>query len=79
MFDGSRTQKRTRTGIVISSPKGRVWKFKCRLDPKFSNNKVEYQAMIMRLRILECMVTIYDHIQVKGDSQLVVKQIIGEY
>ncbi|MCI08046.1 hypothetical protein A2U01_0029118 [Trifolium medium] len=52
MINGSRTQKRTGAGVIITNPERRVWKVKGKLNPKFSNNQVEYEAMIMRLKIL---------------------------
>ena len=49
----------------------------CSLDLQCSNNQVEYQALIIGLRILlsiEAKV-----IKIGGDSQLVIKQLAGEY
>jgi hypothetical protein len=57
-------------GVIIIKLEGRVWKVKGKLDPKFSNNQVEYDAMITKLKILVDMVKDYDYVQVMSDSQL---------
>jgi len=66
-------------GVVVEIQYGSVWKFKCHIDPKFSNNQVEYEVMIMSFRMLAAMVYDYDPIQVMGYSEIALKQIMREY
>ena len=49
----------------------------CELNAKYSNNQAEYQALIIGLKMLAYIKAKY--IQVLGDSQLIIKQLIGEY
>ena len=48
-----------------------------RLDVQYSNNQVEYEALIISLKLLKSLdVTI---VQIMGDSQLVINRLLGEY
>ena len=73
MFDGSSTEKTTGPGIVISSPKGIKMTLSFNLAFKFTNNQAEYEALeiLMELRAQE--------VHIFGDSQLVLRQLTGEY
>lgn len=55
MFNGSSTQKGACVGVDIYSPCGRTWRFVCKLEDQAFNNQVEYETLIMGLRILETM------------------------
>ena len=49
----------------------------CSLDLQCSNNQAEYQALILGLKLLLTMDA--KVITIMKDSQLVIKQLIGEY
>lgn len=67
----------TGIGILIISPEDIPTKFKFRLDKFYSNNEAEYEAIIVGLKILHELGA--KHVDIKGDSQLVVKQLTKEY
>ena len=76
-FDGSKHQKGVRTKIVITNPNGKKSKYMCSLDLQSSNNQAQYQTVIHGLKILSSMEA--KVIKILGDSQLLIKQLIGEY
>ncbi|CAL2270921.1 unnamed protein product [Prunus armeniaca] len=76
-FDGSSTETRSGAGVVIESPHGQRWQFAFQLDFKCTNNKAEYEALIIGLEILKEMKA--TRVLVYGDSQLVINQLTGEY
>ena len=76
-FDGSNHKNGTGIGIMIISPNNVPTKYKFRLNQFCSNNKAEYEALITGLEILleleaRC-------VGIKGDSELVLKQLTKEY
>ena len=63
--------------MVLESPMGIKTQMALRLDQRYSHNQAEYEALIFGLELLlEMRIFI---VQIYGDSQLVVRQIIGEY
>lgn len=62
---------------MILSPRGGPTRFKYRISEKCSNNEAEYEALIVGLRLLKELVV--SQIKVRGDSELIVKQVTREY
>ncbi|XP_051144701.1 uncharacterized protein LOC127260803 [Andrographis paniculata] len=65
-----------RVRVFIESPWGRKWTVARPLAPEFTNNQVEYEALLVGLRILHKKGA--KKIKVQGDSQLILKQIAVE-
>jgi len=73
-FDGSSHKNGTEVGILIISPENIPPKFKFRLDKFCSNNEAEYKALIASLEIL--LELGEKHVEIKGDSELVLKNVL---
>ncbi|XP_058215842.1 uncharacterized protein LOC131326938 [Rhododendron vialii] len=78
-FDGSKTDRGVGAGVVFTSPKGEFLQFSFQLDESriLTNNQAEYEALIIGLEIAKELNIRY--LNVTGDSQLVIRQITGEY
>ncbi|XP_058198560.1 uncharacterized protein LOC131314085 [Rhododendron vialii] len=78
-FDGSKTDRGVGAGVVFTSPKGEFLQFSFQLDENriLTNNQAEYEALIIGLEIAKELNIRY--LNVAGDSQLVIRQITGEY
>ena len=76
-FDGSSMEKSAGAGIVIISPEGIKTTLSFNLAFKCTNNQVEYEALAIGLEIL--MELGAQEVHIIGDSQLVLRQLIGEY
>ncbi|XP_050914580.1 uncharacterized protein LOC127129439 [Lathyrus oleraceus] len=76
--DGFTHKDGSGVGIMIISPDGIPTKLKYRIEgPLCSNNEVEYEALIAGLKaLLELWAT---RVEIKGDSELVIKQLTKEY
>ncbi|XP_050877957.1 uncharacterized protein LOC127081785, partial [Lathyrus oleraceus] len=77
VFDGAVNQYGNGIGAVIVTPQGTHIPFTARLTFKCTNNMAEYEACIMGLE--ECIDLRIKHLDVYGDSALVVNQIKGEW
>ncbi|XP_024630746.2 uncharacterized protein [Medicago truncatula] len=76
-FDGSSHKNGTGVGIMIVSPKHHVFKYNFRINQFCSNNEAEYEALITGLEIaLELGAK---SIEIRGDSELVLRQMTKEY
>ena len=76
-FDGSKNFRGAGAGLMIISPGGQKGCFTYELDPNCTNNQAKYEALIIGLRILVSMDV--QSVQIMGDSQLVIRQLTGEY
>ena len=75
--DGSSVQKRGEVGVVINTSEGEILKYEVQLQFPATNNEVEYEAVLTRLRIGKALGA--KNILFKSDSKLVIGQIRGEY
>ena len=75
-LDGSLIKKGASAGLVFISPLGIRMRYMVRLHFPSSNNVAEYEALINSLRVaVELGIRRLD---VRGDSQLVVDQVMKE-
>ncbi|XP_017613957.1 uncharacterized protein LOC108459105 [Gossypium arboreum] len=76
-FDGASNAVGNGVGVVLISPNGDHYLFTCKLDFNCTNNMIEYEACIMRIRAA------IDHkikvLEVYGDSVLVIYQLKGAW
>ena len=78
MFDGSSTEKSLGARIVVISLKGiKTTTLSFNLAFKCTNNQLEYEALVIDLKILLELGA--QEVHIIGDSQLVLWQLIGEY
>ncbi|KAL0303435.1 UNVERIFIED_CONTAM: hypothetical protein Sradi_6211600 [Sesamum radiatum] len=75
--DGSSIAQGSDAGIVITTPQGEDLEFAIRFGFKASNNEVEYEALVIGMRM--AYETGARHLLAYSDSQLVVKQVEGTY
>ena len=76
-FDGFRTKKSAGAKIVIISPKGMMTTLFFNLAFKCTNNQAKYEALVIGFKIL--MELGAQEVHIIRDSQLVLRQLIGEY
>ena len=76
-FDGSACDDRQGIGAVLISPNGTIFEFSNRLQEERTNNQVEYETLLFSLEFLESMGV--KHVEVYGDSLLVVQQVSKVY
>jgi ribonuclease HI len=75
-FDGSVTKTGAGAGLLFISPLGKHMRYVIRLHFPVPNNMAEYEAILSGLRIaIELGVK---HLDVRGDSQLVIDQVMKE-
>ena len=75
--DGSSAQKRGGVGVIITTPDGKVLKYGVQLKFPATNNMIEYEGILMRLRLEKALRA--KNLLVKSDSKLVIGQIKDEY
>jgi ribonuclease HI len=75
-FDGSACQQVGGAGVVLIDPNGDQVKYMVHLEFKATNNMAEYEALIFGLSTALSLGI--RELLVKGDSQLIIKQVRGE-
>jgi ribonuclease HI len=75
-FDGSARQQVGGAGVVLIDPNGDQVKYMVHLEFKATNNMAEYEALIFGLSAALSLGI--RQLLVKGDSQLIIKQVRGE-
>ena len=75
--DGAANAQGSGAGLILTSPDGIDTEYALRFDFQASNNEAEYEAVIVELNIAHFMEA--DQIEVRSDSQLVVKHIEDSY
>ncbi|KAL0461390.1 UNVERIFIED_CONTAM: Ribonuclease HI [Sesamum latifolium] len=75
--DGSSTMQGSGAGVVLTTPQGDDLECAIKFDFKASNNKAEYEALVLGMRMALDAGTL--HLLAYSDSQLIVKQVSGEY
>ena len=76
-FDGSSCKQGGGIGIVIISPRGANFEFAFSTEPMVTNNQAEYKAVLRGIQLLHEVKA--EAIEVFGDSQLIINQLIGLY
>ncbi|KAL0293629.1 UNVERIFIED_CONTAM: Ribonuclease HI [Sesamum angustifolium] len=75
--DGSSTTQGSGAGVVITSPQEEDMEFAIKFDFKASNNETEYEALVLGMRMALDAGAL--HLIAYCDSQMIVKQVSGEY
>jgi hypothetical protein len=75
-FDDSSRKQGAGAGVMLLTPDGEQFKYMVHLDFKATNNMVEYEALIFRL--CTALSLGVRQLLVKGDSQLIIKQVKGK-
>jgi ribonuclease HI len=75
-FDGSACQQSVGAGVVLVDPSGDQVKYVVRFEFKATNNMEEYKTLIFGLSTALSLGI--RRLLVKGDSQLIIKQVRGE-
>jgi ribonuclease HI len=76
-FDGSSCGKGGGVGILLISPRGEVFEFAIPIQPTVTNNQAKYEALLRGLQYLKEAGAV--SVEVYGDSELVIKQLNGQY
>ncbi|KAL0440563.1 UNVERIFIED_CONTAM: hypothetical protein Slati_2539300 [Sesamum latifolium] len=75
--DGSSTAQGSEAGIVLTTPQGDDMEFAVKFEFNASNNEAEYEALVLGMRMAQDAGA--SHLLAYFDSQLIVKQVNGEY
>jgi ribonuclease HI len=76
-FDGSSCGKGGGVGILLISPRGEMFEFAIPIQPTVTNNQAEYEALLGGLQYLKEAKAV--SVEIYGDSELVIKQLNGQY
>jgi ribonuclease HI len=75
-FDSSSRKQGAGAGVLLLTPMGEQFKYMVHLDFRATNNMAKYEALIFGLSTTLSLGV--RQLLVKGDSQLVIKQVKGE-
>jgi ribonuclease HI len=75
-FDGSLRKHGAEVGVLLLTPEGEQFKYMVHLEFKATNNMTEYEALIFGLSTTLSIGV--QKLLVKGDSQLIMKQVKGK-
>jgi ribonuclease HI len=75
-FDGSSHKQWAKAGVLLITPTREQFKYMVHLNFKATNNMTEYEALIVGLSTALSLGIL--QLLVKGDSQLIIKQVKGE-
>ncbi|GFS30396.1 hypothetical protein Acr_00g0011700 [Actinidia rufa] len=75
--DGSSNQHGCGAGLVLQTPSGEHMEYTIHIGFKVTNNEVEYEALLARLRVATELVV--KSLDTFSDFQLVVSQVQGDY
>ncbi|PKU60058.1 hypothetical protein MA16_Dca029069 [Dendrobium catenatum] len=64
-------------GLIFVAPEGGIMRFSFSLTEPQTNNEAEYEALLAGLEI--AINVRIQHLQIFGDSQLVINQVLGIY
>ena len=76
-FDGAVSKEGVGVGVLIKSPMGEPKCFSYKLHFKCTNNVVEYEVLVLGLKVLKNLQV--QRVNIQGDSELIIKQVQGEY
>jgi ribonuclease HI len=76
-FDGSYTFKGVGAGVVLIPPEGDILKYIVQFKFPITNNIAEYEGLVTGLWLTKDLGI--QQLLIKGDSQLVAKQVQKEY
>ena len=76
-FDGAVSKEGAGESIVIKPPIGEPKLFSYKLHFKCTNNVAEYEALVSGIKVLKDLQV--QRINIQGDSELIIKQVQGEY
>ena len=76
-FDGSYTSQGSGAGILLVTPQGDYIPKAFKLQFSTTNNIAKYEALVAGLKIAVEWIII--DLEVFGDSQLIIKQVLNEY
>jgi ribonuclease HI len=76
-FDGSSCSKGGGVGILLISPRGEMFEFAIPIQPTVTNNQAEYEALLRGIQYLKEAKAVL--VEIYGDSELVIKQLNGQY
>lgn len=70
-------QKMGGVGVVVTSPEGDILKYGVLLQLTTTNNKAEYEAILMGFKVARSLGA--RNVLLKSDSKLVIRKINDEY
>ena len=76
-MDGAANAQGSGASLILTSPNGIDVEYALRFGFQTSNNKAEYEVVIVGLNLAHFMEA--DQLEVSSDSQLIVKQIEDSY